>query len=244
MSVRHLMAGLLAPLALAACSDNPVLVQPGDVTVELELSSDHVHTLSEITYTVTVRDHTGAYLTDFDSLTVERKAHGSDTWRATELALTGTSYTGTYTFASSGEYDLRVSGQRHGESEMAVLHEMAEHMEVGRAHEVLNEQYRVEVETFPGHLHEGDEAEVKFWVLEPDPNAEGIRPPISGLTNLQIHCVDEMHTADITEESPGVYVVQHTFAEVGETHLGLHVMHGDGSMMGEAEFTTHVVHGH
>lgn len=243
MTVRHLIAGLLAPLALAACSDNPVLVQPGDVSVELELSSDHIHTLSEITYTVTVRDHTGAYVTDFESLAVERKAHGSDTWRATELALTGTSYTGAYTFNSSGEYDLRVSGQRHGESEMAVLHEMAEHLEVVRAHAVVNEQYRVEVESFPGHLHEGDLASVKFWVLEPERNADGIRPPISGLTNLRIHCVDEMH-ADITEESPGVYVVEHTFAEVGDAHLGLHFMHGDGSMMGEAEFTTHVVHGH
>lgn len=242
MTVRHLIAGLLAPLALAACADNPMVVE--ELSVQLELSSGHVHTLSELGFTVTVTNQYGTPITDFETIQVERRAHGSDTWRGTELTLAGTSYTGTYMFNSSGEYDLRVSGQRHGQAAMSVLHEMGEHMEVARAHAVVNEQYRIEVETFPGHLHEGDEAEVRFWVLDPDRNAEGIRPPITGLTNLRLHCVDEMHSTGITEVEAGVYMVTHTFAEAGEAHLGLHLMNPDGSPMGEAEFTTHVAHGH
>lgn len=241
MTVRHFLAGLLAPLALLACSDNPVGLE--GVTVELDMPG-HIHTLNEITFTATIRNSSGSPVTDFETVEVERRAAGSDTWRGTELTRSGDSYTGTYTFNSSGEYDIRVSGLRPGGSEPMVLQEMDHPAHVVRDHAYIDETYRVEVETFPGHLHEGDEAQVKFWVLEPEPNTDGIRPPISGLTNLRIHCVDETHTADITEESPGVYVVQHTFAAAGEAHLGLHVMSPDGTMMGEAQFTTHVVHGH
>lgn len=241
MNLRHLSAGLLIPLVLGACSDNPVLVDANGLVVELTLSDDHVHTLSELSYTVSVQRADGSYVTDFQTLTVERRSEGSDTWRATELALSGDVYTGAYTFMSSGEYELRVMGQQMGQATPLELHRMHDHLEVARAHANVG-AYRVEMETFPGHLHEGDQATVKFWVFDPERDASGMRPPISGLTDLQLHCADEAHTP--VEESPGVYVTEHTFAEAGEVHLAMHFMDGMGMMMSEAVFTGHVAHGH
>lgn len=255
MNARHLLSALLVPFAVAACAENPVAVNaPEDeehehtteeLQVALSVTPDHIHILqSEVTFTVAVTDHNGDAVTDFDSLTVERKAHDSDTWRAIEMSLDGSVYTGTYLFASSGEYEVRVAGMRHGDAAMTVLHEMAEHLEAVRAHGELAD-HRVEFESFPGHIHEGETGTLRFWVMEPERNADGIRPPVAGLTDLEIHCLDaggaeERHA--VAEVEPGVYEAEHHFEEAGEFHAGLHMSHADE--MHEAGFELHIAHGH
>ncbi len=86
---RHLSGILALGLIAGACSDNPVAVEEHDetLTAELTLSADHVHTLSEISFTVVVRDHHGEAVTDLEAVTVDRLAEGGDTWRSTDLAL-------------------------------------------------------------------------------------------------------------------------------------------------------------
>lgn len=251
MKVRHWIATLLVPLFLAGCADNPT--QPAeddhddptaDLTVKLELSSDHVHILSELTFTVEVTDHHGEYVTDFDVLQIERKAADSDTWRTTELERQGNLYVGTYTFTSSGEYELRVAGKRPQDANLVQMYEMPEMIHAVRAHAEAA-GYRIEFESFPGHLHQHDEATVKFWVMEQEKDADGNRAAITGLTP-EIHCLEadgseEIH--DSAELEPGVYEATHTFESVGDFVAALHFVGVDGEQ-GEAEFTTHVVAGH
>lgn len=257
MTARHLLSVLLVPLALAACAENPVAVDqtPADddehghatseLNVELSVTPDHIHILqSEATFTVKVTDHDGNAVTDFDSLRVERKAHDSDTWRAIELAVDGDVFTGTYTFASSGEYEVRVAGMRHGDAAMTVMHQMAEHLHAARAHGELAEN-RVEFESFPGHIHQGETGAMRFWVMEAEKNADGVRSPITGLTDLKIHCIEsdgseELHA--VNEIEPGVYEAEHAFDEAGEFHAGIHMTHENETH--EAAFELHIAHGH
>jgi len=234
-------------ILFTGCKDSPVEVHEdeGPLTAELTLSTDHIHTLSEITFTVKVTDHHGDVVTDLETIEVQRKAHGATEWRGTELTLSGSNYTGNYTFNSSGEYDIRVAGMRHGGTEMEVMYEMAEHLEVVRAHETVG-NYRIEFENFPGHLHEGETATVKFWVFEAEKDASGNRPAVTGL-NVDIHCgnpdgTEEEHVG-VTEESNGVYIADHTFIGAGEAHMGMHFTAPDNSNI-EADFHLHVAHGH
>lgn len=262
--MRHfhwLLAAAFVATVTAACEDNPVLGPaegsgPGQLFAELTLSSDHIHTLSELTFTVTVRDGNGDPYTDLERVAVERRqvveegeAHAlapadEEPWRATELELQGTSWVGTYTFMTSGEYEVRVVGQMHGEAEASVLYEMPEHAHVVRPHVVVGD-FRVEFESFPGHLHAGNEAEVRFWILAVDRNEEEIRPPIAGL-EAEIHCAEE---AGFTEEhhaheiEPGVYSATHEFQDAGDFHAEIHFIGADGQPA-SAEFVTHVVAPH
>lgn len=246
---RYGLAILIGAFALMACESNPPLGPAGDghaqeLFVELTLSSGHVHLLQPINFTVAVTDGHGEPVTDFETIQVERLAVGSDTWRGTELTRNGAVYEAEYTFASSGEYMLRVSGQRPGDHEMVVLHEMPEVIHAVRGHEIAGE-LRVEFETFPGHLHEGDEALVKFWIMEPEENDHGERPAIEGL-HATIVCNDadgavEEHAA--VEESAGVYVAEHTFDAAGDFVARVEFPGSDGTPA-TAEFTTHVASGH
>lgn len=239
----------LGVLLVLGCSDNPAAPIHDDdhdeeLTATLALSSDHVHTLTEMTFTVTVMDHHGEVVTNLAEVNVERRAVGDDTWRGTALALNGTVWEAPYTFASSGEYDLRVSVVRAGATDAEVLYTMAEHLEVARIHEVVDGM-RVEFETFPGHIHEGETATAKFWIVEPERNALGVRPPMSDL-HVTMVCneadgsIEEHHAEEV---EPGVYSAEHTFTSVGDFLAKLEI--GEhGGPQSEVVFTTHVVHGH
>lgn len=245
MTYRHYILSLAAIFLLVACSDNPVSEEEHDdeLSVVVTLSSEHVHTLSELTFTVAVTDHHNAPVTDFEVLQVERLSEGSDTWRAIELTRAGDVFEGTYTFNSSGDYELRVAGQRVGHTEVEVLHMMAEPLHVVRAHMEAG-LYRVEYENFPGHIHEGDMATLKFWVMEAEQDAAGNRPPVTGLT-AEIECTDgagkESHPA--TEPEAGVYQAEHTFTLAGEAHFTIRFTGADGQPA-EADFHLHVAHAH
>lgn len=242
MRHRAWVSVLVAPLLVVACNGNPAGLEDehdDELTVALSLSSNHVHTLSEVEFTVTVMDHHGAAVTDFETIQVERLQAGSDTWRAIELSPAGSVYKGMYTFMSSGDYDIRVAGMRHGHAAMETMHEMAEPLQVGRAHLELG-GYRVEFESYPGHVHEGDEATQRFWVMEAQADASGNRPAVSGLA-AEIQCLDgtgvpELHAAAETE--PGVYEALHLFSEAGSAKLEIR-------FQGQAAaFSYDVVQGH
>lgn len=249
MHPRHWTTIILLPAlftAFTACVENPVaIVEPPSLTVLLEVSPDHIHIWqTEVTFTVSAIDEHGNAVTDFDTIRVERKAHGDETWRAVELEREGDVYVGNYVFASSGDYDLRVAGMRHGDHEMMVLHEMSEHFHVARAH-VEAAGYRVEFETFPGHLHEGDEATVRFWMMEAEADEDGERAPITGIS-AEVHClesggVEEHHHAVETE--PGLYEADHHVQEAGPMHVGLHFTAQDGTEI-EAALEIEIAHGH
>lgn len=253
MRHRNWTAGTLAMLLAAGCNTNPTMVanDPGgeddhghELFADLVLSADHVHTLSEVTYTVTVTDDHGDAVTDLAVVAVERLAAGDDTWRATELELQGSQWVGTYTFNSTGEYELRVSATETGASESQVLYQMPEALSVGRAHAEAA-GYRVEFESFPGHVHEGDVATQRFWIMAAEKNEAGERPPVAGLTP-QIACeqADGQHETHAAHEmEPGVYEAEHTFTAAGEFQAGLHFMGSEGHMA-EIEFHYHVAGGH
>lgn len=245
----HVVWTMIIPaIILTGCLDNATDPhdEDGPLTAELTISPDHVHTLSEINYTVKVTDQNGNIVADLETIEVQRKVHGESEWRGTELELSGNEYTGSYTFMSSGEYDIRVAGLRHGSDQMEVMYEMGEHFNVGRAH-VNAENYRIEYEHFPGHMHEGDNADIKFWVFEKDEDVSGVRPPVSGLENIHIHCGNpdgtEEHHTSVEEAETGVYVTGHTFMGAGEAHMKIHFP-GEGGTEIEAEFTFEVAHGH
>lgn len=238
----------LSLLAAAACHDNPGLTDPRleEFTAELELSSGHVHILSELGFTVTIENGLGHVVTSgFDSVVLERLSEGSATWRtASELTLQGQQWVGAYTFASSGAYRLRLMVTRHGAT--APLHvpfhdpAMGE-LHAARAHAEM-EGMRVEFENFPGHIHSGDHATARFWLMNPERDASGVRQPITGFTGGTILCTDpagfeEQHTP--VEVEPGVYEASHTWTEAGEAQARFRVADGK-----EAAFKFHVAHGH
>lgn len=251
MQRQIVVAGSALALILLGCGDSDAPTGAEDHTVELDeaqaeltLSADHVHTLNEITFTALLTDHHGEALHEVDSVWVERRLVGDDRWRGTELAASDGAFTGAYTFATSGEYEVRVVAKNAGDAEATVLYEMTEHLHVGRAH-VEAGGLRVEFESYPGHIHQGDTGTLRFWVLAAERDANGERPAIAGL-DAEIHCdeeggISESH-ADV-DIGDGLYEVEHAFATAGEFHAELHFPGLDGTE-GQAEFHFHVAHGH
>jgi hypothetical protein len=240
----------MVPALLAGCESNPVVPTDehedatADLSVDLTLSSSHVHILSELTFTVVVTDHHGDRVTDFDTLRVERRDVDTETWRAIDLTLGGTSYVGTYTFTSSGDYEIRVVGRRPHDTAMVHMHTMAELLQAVPAHAEAG-GYRVEFETFPGHLHQHNTATARFWVMEVERDAQGVRPPITGLT-AEIHCLEadgSTETHQASETSSGVYEADHTFDSVGDFVFELHFTGSDNNPA-EVPFTVNVVPAH
>ncbi len=245
MSTRHRLLALgTAALLAGACSDNPAGLDEHDdghddqLIVTLTLSEDHLHTLNAITFEVSVVDGHGDVVTDFESLEVEYlREDGGNTWRGIDMVLHTNHFEGEHTFGSSGEYHLRVSALRHGETVPEVIYEAPDHYEVARAHFEVG-HVRIEFESFPGHMHEGEEATLRFWVLE-----EGA--PIVGLDS-EIQCEEsggavENHPG--TEIEPGVYEAVHTFGEAGEFHAGIEFLDHHGETV-SGDFHMHISHGH
>jgi hypothetical protein len=245
---RHWLALALLPFLGVACESNPTDLHDEELTVELTLSATHVHILSPITITAVVRDGHGEVVTDMDTVRVEYRAVGSDTWRtAADLTLSGSQYTGEHTFVSSGEYELRVLGMLSGHTGMEEMTMSSEvgHIEAAPAHAEAG-GYRVEFESFPGHIHENDQVEFRFWIMEVDRDpVTDERPPIAGLT-AEIHCAEpdgtsESHVA--AEPEAGEYTATHTFVTAGDGEAEIHFTGADGTEA-SATFHLHVAHGH
>lgn len=240
------VAGLV--LSVGACAENPSLApseHSEELSVDLTVEPDHVHLLqTEAAFHVSVTDHDGAAVTDFDSLRVEWKPESETEWDGAAAHLHDGEYEAHNVFHSSGHYDLRVTGQRPDHSDMSVMHEMSDALHVARAHAEAG-GYRVEFEGFPGHVHAGDTASLSFWVMEQDTTSSGERPPIEGL-QPEVHVTEaDGSTASVaaSETSAGVYEAEHLFQEGGDALVALHFT-GSSGQEAEAEFTLPVSHAH
>lgn len=238
----------LAALALTACDANPPLGpadgHDGAFDVQVTRDVEHVHTLGHgVTFTVAVTDHDGNPVTDFEAIQLQRRLQGDDAWSEIALEQDGDVFRGVYVFATSGEYDLRVMAQEHGAESMAMIHEVHDPLQVGRAHADLG-PWRVEFESSPGHVHEGEEAALRFWITEE--HEDGESHPVEGLA-AQVHVRNEATGQEVLveaeEHEAGVYEIHHHFEEAGEIHGGLHADTPSGEA-GEAAFHFEVAHGH
>lgn len=236
-----LLLAVLALLAAGCSTKNPTAPEHHDDTFTFELTAtpDHMSTLTPITFTLTARNDHGEVVTDFEAIQLERQMEGTTTWRAIALTLQGNSFQGVYTFTTSGDYHFRVMGSPHGGHEVAEMGHIEQHMHVERAHMDAG-GYKVEYESYPGHIHEGETPMLKFWVLDDVTGA-----PIPGLTST-MRCTEQggaVHDFAVTESGPGVYEAAHLIEAAGETKIAL-LFTGADSQPATAEFTIEVAHGH
>lgn len=236
-------------LVVSGCGENPQEPRPGltpdELSVTLAVEPDHVHILqTEATFRVTVKTPEGEAVADFETLEVERRLVSGEEWHGTGAHLHGSEYEAHHVFTTSGEYRLRVRAEHPDWEEPHVIHEADEPLEVGRAH-AEDGGYRVEFESFPGHVHAGDTATLRFWVKEQEEDGSGSRPPVDGLSP-QIHVTEadghsEEHSAGETEA--GVYEADRTFDHAGDATIGLHFTGSDGNPA-EAEFQLPIAEAH
>lgn len=221
--VRTTLSLLAAGAVVASCNDNPAFptdVHDQDLNVTVSFSPDHLATLTELEVEVTITDHDGMVVQDFETVTVEVRAEGSDTWRGPELAAHADHFSGTHRFYSSGLYDMRVAAQAHGADHADVIYEHAQPLDVERIHHESG-HFRVEMETFPGHIHEGEEAVIRFWVSE---EMGGTMTPVGGMTaEVGVeHSTNGGHSAHAAgEPEAGVYEAHHTFTDHGDFEVSL-----------------------
>lgn len=234
--------------AAAACADNPILspdAHDDELEVEVSFSEEHLATLTGVEVEVRITDRDGAPVTDLDDVAVESRLEGEDEWSTLDLDFHDGHFSAEHMFYSSGEYEVRVVARRPGGDHADVIHERPGHLEVERVHREVG-PYRVEMETYPGHLHEGDEAEVRFWVGTGGGDGHGGMSPMHGLdATVQIMHggsggSEVSHMAD--EHDPGVYEVHHTFDEHGEAEV--HMGFDDGNGHHEVAFALPVDEGH
>ncbi len=254
MKFRLGMVGLIV-LVLSAfgCADEVVAPDDhgseGELAFALTVGTEDIHTLSEVTLALRITAAHGDAMTAFDDMEVQYRVEGSTQWDAgVAMMLQGTGFMGTHTFVTSGEYEFRImgmphhdDGHGHGAEE---LHHVDEHVHVERAY-VEAGGYRVEYESFPGHVHEGLTPILKFFVMEKDTDTSGNRPPIVGL-NASIRCTEfdgTVHNTPTVESASGVYEAAYMIQSAGDTRVAL-LFTGSDSNPAEAEFEIHVDHEH
>ena len=223
----------LVALLLAGCPSAP----PGDhveeeLTAKISTTSEELRTLEEATFLVEIEDENGDHMMDMAAVSLEVRSEGGE-WREIELMAMDEHYMGTRTFSSSGDYEFRVMGASHMGHDMEEMHSTTMH--VVRAPADAGE-YHVQYESDPGHIHEGAEAILTFWVSLEDGGAAAV-----GLAAEIVVEESDGHTTtlDATEIENGVYQATMTFADAGETHVEIVLPAGDGSEV-EADFHFHV----
>lgn len=244
---KTLRIGAVAALGtlLVGCESNPTFPDlADDLHAELEFSVQHLSTLTDIEVEVRVHSDAAGTFTDFDMIAVEFRQDGDTNWRATELELHQDHFSGAKMFFSSGDYEARVVAQATGSQETLILYQSPDHLHVERIHQEVGD-YIVEFETFPGHMHEGDQVEVSFWVLEASTDGHGHGHAVGSLSP-DIVCTDN---AGVTEEhaahehQAGEYGAEHIVTEAGSITFELHFTDGMG-MDHHAQFTAPVSHAH
>ena len=83
IAMRHSrkLSAFAAAVWVLGCSDSPTAPHDHELIVDFAISTEHIHTLDAVTFTVTVTDEHGDFVTDFTSLGVEYELEGSATWR-------------------------------------------------------------------------------------------------------------------------------------------------------------------
>lgn len=191
-SVLHpiLAAGILT---LAGCFNSPTGPVgfddfDSDPSAGISISHGQISTLSSAEFEIKVSDETSSLLNGVDATQIEfRHADvGTGEWEASTMVAEGSRYRATHTFMSSGEYLWRIVEAGNGATQERVLYESPGRMNVDRAHTDVGD-YRVEYESYPGHVREGMTAVVSFWVFGSDGyDHEGM----GGMG----HCGDDNHS--------------------------------------------------
>ena len=248
--MKHATIILLALIVLffTACSENPVADHIGgdeNLMVSLSSSTEHFSTLTEIEFEVRLTNDHGVQLTDIGSMQIEYQRSGELEWEVITLERHEDHYSAGMMFMSSGEYQMRVSGDLHGDGHMDVMYTAPEMIDVERIHVEMGD-VMVEFETFPGHVHEGEEVEASFYMMEMAASGgDHGGSMMSGLSG-DIHIMapgDTAYEYNAEEHDAGVYSTHHTFLEGGDATFEFHFMdhHGDSI---EVEFHVPVLHGH
>lgn len=251
MSSGTRLATSVGVLLLIGCSDNPVTPTTHDdenepLTAQVAFSTTDVYTLSGVEVDVVVMDHHGTPVTDLGAARLEFKRHEDPSWAGIDLTRGPDHFHAEHIFVTSGEFEMRVMVQRHGETAMseAVVEGGHAHLEIHRAFQEMGGA-RVEFETFPGHVHEGQEVTGRFWIMERELDHDGHHHGIHGLS-AEIHCLEpdghqQGHIAEEREE--GVYEAHHTFESAGSGEMTIHFP-GDMGAEHEATFSFPVVEAH
>jgi hypothetical protein len=236
----------IVSMVASGCGKNPteVDVHSDEFVFGFTTTTQDVHTLTPIGFEVTVTDDHGTMMSDFDQFQLEHRLEGTTAWTTVAMTHNGSAYAGSETFVTSGEYELRIMGMAHHGHELEELHHVEQHLHVERAH-VEAGGYRVEYESSPGHIHEGESPMLRFWVMDVDADPSGVHPPVGGLT-AQIRCAESTgtdHVFSAAESQAGVYESSHLVESSGDTRMGL-LFTGMGGGASVAEFDVHVDHGH
>ena len=217
----------LAPLAFAACQDStgPDGFGTEELTTELAVAPQHFHIWeTEGTFTASVTDPDGNAVTDFEEIRLECQLAGSTTWGEIELTQDGDVYEGTYTFESSGDYQLRVMGLRESDDELKLLYTAPEVLEVVRAHGSMG-GYMVSFESFPGHIHQGDASTLNFWFEAVHATAPAAAGPArhGALATPTILVGPNGSVASYTAQMPEEhhYTATHTFTTIGDVPVAV-----------------------
>lgn len=251
---------LLAMVSLTTgCSDNPTGPPAEEgLTFTLDTGVEEVETLTQVDFALTIRDGHGEMMTNYEELQLEQRLEGSTTWRAIPMTHDGSIFRGQHTFGTSGEYEVRVMGAEehsdhaHGagkfstaQSEMRELHHFQEHLHIHRTHHEMSD-HRIEFESFPGHVHEGEQATFMFWVEDAhSEHSHGEAEPTTGL-DAEIHCTESdgtIHIMSASESAPGVYESDHTVEAPGMTKVALKFMSATSTPV-VAEYQFEVAAGH
>lgn len=245
----------------SGCAENPVGHDENDseYVAEVSVSEEHISTLSETEFEITLHKENGSSLGDISALRIEfRMEDDADgEWEPAEMVHHGSHFEASHMFMSSGEYQWRIVGDEHGDGDSHMLFESDDHMDVERAHLDAG-GYRVEFESFPGHVHEGMTATVAFWVFDDDDDGgdghggghgdDHGSDDHGGMTGLDvtIQCDEadghmEQHQGH--EGEPGMYTAEHEFEEHGEVELSIR-FHQQGGSEVEAAFHVPVASAH
>jgi hypothetical protein len=221
------LVALLVAIALPGCGDDSTSPD-APLTVEAVIAPGHIHAFeTDVTFTVTVTDAGGHSVRDFTTARVELSAAGAERWtKQVPLLFDGAAYVGVTKFTAAGPFDVRILGQRPGQSTPVELHRSTTPVSVVRAHFDVGD-YRLEFETDTGEYPvRGQPITVRFLIME---NVSSPRPPVTGLTGVMIRCTQgsevEVHPA---AESPGgTYSASHTFTYGGEATAQIEFMGSD-----------------
>lgn len=194
-------------------------------------------TLEKVDFEVHIEDANGGHVMDMSAVDLQYRAEGSDDWQDISLTAAAEHFDGSHTFTSSGDYEFRVMGVRHGGHDMEQIHTMTMHVE--RAHKDAG-PYHVEFESTPGHIHEEGETVLRCWVsFDYDGTAA------TGLTVQFVVEESDGHTTtlDATEVESGLYEAALTFEHHGEAHVEIKLS-GAGVTAAEVDFHVDVDEAH
>lgn len=234
------VCAIVVSLFIAGCTDKgtePVDTHAGDEELEFTLSFNtlELETLDDTTLLLSIHDHHGEPMMEFDDVEMQYRMEGTVEWASIPMTMSGDHFEGNHTFVSSGEYEMRAMGvPHHGDGhghDPEELHLMNEHYHVHRAY-VDAGGYRVEYESFPGHIHSGESATLKFWVVDRNTDLA------AGNLSPNIRCLETggvEHVVGATESMAGVYEIDHIVDMAGATAMSL-LFTGSDSSPAEAVF--------